>query len=294
MKSKGFSNLILNLIFILLSAFCIFPLLLTVSISLSSESSILENGYTLIPKQFTLEAYKYIVQSKGTIINAYVVTIFTTVVGMLVSTLIIALYAYPLSRPDFKWRNVFTFYVFFTMLFSGGTVAWYMVCTNVLHLSNTIWSMIVPYLMNAWYVIIMRTFFATSVPSSIIESAKLDGAGEYRILFTLVLPISIPGIATIALFQTLHYWNDWWLPLMFVTEPKLFNLQFLLKNMMSNIQALFENQEYISNSAEQLMNMPREGTRMALCIVVMGPILIVYPFFQKYFIQGLTVGALKG
>jgi len=180
------------------------------------------------------------------------------------------------------------------MLFSGGTVAWYMVCTNVLHLSNTIWSMIVPYLMNAWYVIIMRTFFATSVPSSIIESAKLDGAGEYRILFTLVLPISIPGIATIALFQTLHYWNDWWLPLMFVTEPKLFNLQFLLKNMMSNIQALFENQEYISNSAEQLMNMPREGTRMALCIVVMGPILIVYPFFQKYFIQGLTVGALKG
>ena len=227
------------------------------------------------------------------IIRAYLVTIVTTVIGAVGSTLVIMLYAYPLSRKDFAFRKILMGYIFITMLFHGGTVAWYIVCTSTFHLSNTIWAMILPYLMNAWYVIILRTFFQSSVPVSIIESGKLDGAGEFRIFFRLVVPIAVPGIATIALFQTLVYWNDWWLPIMFIVEPALYNLQFLLQQMMQNIQMLNENSELMTNAAEELANIPTEGARMALCIVAMGPILIVYPFFQKYFIQGLTVGSIK-
>ena len=154
--------------------------------------------------------------------------------------------------------------------------------------------MILPYLMNAWYVIIMRTFFKSNVPVSIIESGELDGANEYIIFFRLVIPISLPGIATIALFQALSYWNDWWLPIMFIVKPELYNLQFLLQRMMQNIQQLNENSKYMANAAEEMMKLPTEGARMALCVVAMGPILVVYPFFQKYFIQGLTVGSVKG
>lgn len=273
---------------------CVFPILLTVSISLTSNGALTEHGYMLIPKEFSLESYKFIFEDPFTIIRAYGVTIFNAVIGTILSTFIIALYAYPLSRRDFLFRKAFTFYTFFTMLFSGGTVAWYIVCTSVYHLSNKIWAMIVPSLMNAWYVIIMRTFFQTNVPVSIIESGKLDGAGELRIFFRLVLPISLPGIATIALFQALYYWNDWWLPIMFIVEPKLYNLQFLLQRMMQNIQLLSQNSEYAANASAEMANIPKEGARMALCVVAMGPILFVYPFFQKYFIQGLTVGSIKG
>ena len=288
------SNIVLHIIFIIMAACCLFPLLLVLSISLSSSKSLMDYGYSIIPHEFSLEAYKYIFETPITIVRAYGVTIFNTVVGTFLSTLIIALYAYPLSRDDFKWKRHFTYYVLVTMLFSGGTVSWYIVCTTVFKLSNTIWAMILPYLMNTWYVIIMRTFFKTNVPVSIIESGELDGANEYIIFFRLVIPISLPGIATIALFQALNYWNDWWLPIMFIVKPELYNLQFLLQRMMQNIQKLNENSKYMSNAAEELMKLPSESARMALCMVAMGPILVVYPFFQKYFIQGLTVGSVKG
>lgn len=287
-------NFILHLIFLIMAVCCIFPILLTVSISFSSNQALMDYGYKIIPKVFSLEAYKFILNDPTTILRAYGVTIFNTVVGTFLSTGIIALYAYPLSRKDFVLRKHAMFYVFFTMLFSGGTVSWYIVCSTVFHLSNTIWAMILPGLMNVWFVIIMRTFFQTNVPFSIIESGKLDGAGEFTIFFKLVLPISLPGIATVALFQTLWFWNDWWLPIMFIVEPKLYNLQFLLQRMMQNIQKLNENAEYMANASDALMNIPSEGARMALCIIAMGPILIVYPFFQKYFISGLTVGSVKG
>lgn len=288
------ANVVINIIFILLLAITIFPILLTVSISFTSSKSIISNGYSIWPAEFSTEAYKYIFKTPETIIRAYGVTIFVTVVGAVLSTLIIALYAYALSRRDYACRKFFTVFVFVTMLFGGGTVSWYIVCTSMYHLSNKVWAMILPYMMNAWYVIVMRTFFQSSVPISIIESGKLDGAGEWRIFFKLVIPIAVPGIATIALFQTLVYWNDWWLPMMFIVEPKLYNLQFLLQQMMQNIQQLNENSRYIANASEQLMKVPSDSARMALCIVAMGPILIVYPFFQKYFIQGLTVGSIKG
>ncbi|MBE5040887.1 carbohydrate ABC transporter permease [Ructibacterium gallinarum] len=282
----------LHAFFLVLCACSIIPLLLVISVSLTSESGIVSKGYTLLPSELSTNAYEYIFKNGNSVARAYGVTIINTITGAGISTLLTALFAYGLSKKDFRWRKIFTFYVFFTMLFNGGTVAWYIVCTKWLNLSNTIWAMILPYLMNAWNIIILRTFFSTTIPDGIIESAKLDGAGEFRIFFQLVLPISLPGIATIALFQTLAYWNDWWLPLLFITEPKLYNLQFILQNMMNNIQKMSENSNYALSTGA--MDVPSESARMALCIIATGPILFVYPFFQKYFIQGLTVGAIKG
>ena len=287
-------NIILHILFIIIAVLCVVPILLTLSISLSSGSSIAENGYRIIPQEFSLEAYKYIFADKMTIIRAYGVTLFNAVVGTTLSLLVIVHYAFAISRPDFKLRKVMTYYLLITMLFNGGTVASYIVITTIYHLQNTIWVMILPCLMNSWYVFVMRTFFKTGVPDAIIDSGKLDGAGTFRILWQLVLPVSLPGIATIGLFQMLMFWNEWGLPLLYIVNPKLYNLQFLLQQMMQNIQKINEMPEFAQQSAAKLGNIPSESARMALCIVAMGPMLIVYPFFQKYFIQGLTVGSVKG
>lgn len=281
-------------VFIILALVCVIPVALVLITSLTDQAALNANGYSFFPKQWSTAAYTYIWSSaKHTILSAYGVTIFTTVVGTVAGVLIVALYAYPLSRTDFKYRNAFAFFSFFTMLFSGGMVSWYMVCTSMLHLGNTIWALILPGIMNSWYVVILRTFFATSIPVAVIESAKIDGASEYTILFKLVMPLSLPGLATIALFFTLKFWNDWYNALMFITDDKLRNLQFLLQSMLAKIQMLAESDgnTYITESISEV---PSDGVRMALCMIAAGPILIVYPFFQKYFIQGLTVGAVKG
>ena len=286
-------NVFLNAVFVILTVACIFPILLTLSISLTKNSDIAASGYRLIPSNISLEAYKYIFMDPSKIIRAYGVTIFNAVVGTTLSVLIMAHLAYPLSRADFKLRKPITYYILFTMLFNGGMVASYMVITTIYHLQNTIWVMIIPCLMSPWYTVVLRTFFKTGVPTAIIESGKLDGAGELRILWQLVFPIALPGIATIALFQVLLYWNDWNLPLLYIVEPKLYNLQFLLQQMMQNIQQLNENPEFAAQASAGMAEIPTEGARMALCFVAMGPILVTYPFFQKYFIQGLTVGSVK-
>ena len=292
-ESKGF-NISLNVIFVLLAVLTVFPVLLVFSISFTDQSAIAKFGYQLIPSTFSLDAYRYIFSSGMGIGRAYGVTIFATVVGTAISVLVIALYAYPLSLSGFLGKGALTFFIFFTMLFSGGMVSWYMIMTKVLKLSNTVWALILPYAMNAWYVIIMRTFFQTSVPDALIEAAKIEGAGEFKILFKVVFPISLPAIATIALFQTLTYWNDWYNPMLLITNPKLYNLQFLLQVMMKNIQMLSDGSMDSGVMSSLASNIPEESVRMALCVIAMGPILIVYPFFQKYFIQGLTVGAVKG
>ncbi len=285
-------NLVLNILFIILAFLCLFPILLTLSISFSSTESIMQYGYRLIPAKFSVDAYKYIFGDPSTILNAYGVTIFNTVVGAAASVLVISHVAYPLSRSDFKLRLPITYYILFTMLFSGGQVAGYMVTTTMYHLQNTRWVMILPCLMSPWYMVVLRTFFKTGVPNAIIESGKLDGAGELRILWQLIFPIALPGIATIALFQVLMFWNEWNLPLLYITNPKLYNLQFLLQQMMQNIQMINESPEFAAQSAGAA-KLPTESARMALCFVAMGPILVTYPFFQKYFIQGLTVGSVK-
>lgn len=286
-------DVILHVVFILAVIISLYPILLVLGVSLSSEKSIVEYGYKMIPKQISSDAYKYIWQSKNTILRAYGVTIFTTVFGTVCSVMAVALYAYPLSRKDFKYRKFFSFLALFTMLFHAGMVPWYIVCTQVLHIQNTIWAMILPYIMNAWYVLIMRTFFITAIPAALIESAKLEGASEGIIFAKIVMPLSLPGLATIGLFAVLQYWNDWWLPLMLTTRRELSNLQFLLQSMISNIEMLTQNSEYVSSSISQLANMPKEGARMALCVISIGPLVLAYPFFQKYFVSGLTVGAVK-
>ena len=287
------ANIAINAVCVIMALMCIMPLILVISISLTSETGIVNHGYTFFPSEFSVDAYKYIWNVKDAIISAYGITIITTVLGTLISVLIISLYAYALSRPNLIGKKFFTFYVFFTMLFSGGLVSWYMICTQLLHIQNTIWALILPYTMNAWYVIILRTFYNTSVPEAMIESARIDGAGEILIFFKMVIPIAVPGIATIALFQTLTYWNDWWLAINFITEPKMYSLQIYLQNLLANVENL-KNSADTATANTAVAEMPAEGTRMALCIVATGPILIVYPFFQKYFIQGLTVGAVKG
>lgn len=294
-KLKGFNleNFCLTIVFILLSAGILYPLFLVLGISLSSENSLVTEGYRMIPKEFSLAAYRYIWESKGMILRAYGITIFSTVFGAVCSVLTVAMYAYPLSRKDFKHRKKFAFLVLFTMLFHAGMVPWYMVCTQILHIQNTIWALILPYIVDAWSVLIMRTFFMTSIPAALIESAKIEGAGELKIFFKVVLPLALPGLATIGLFSILKYWNDWYLPLMLTTKSSLRTLQFLLQSMIANIEMLSENSQYMGGSLEQLANMPKEGARMALCVISIGPIVMAYPFLQRYFISGLTVGAVK-
>ncbi|WP_331436829.1 carbohydrate ABC transporter permease [Gordoniibacillus kamchatkensis] len=229
------------------------------------------------------------------IAKGYGISILVTVLGSLLGLLITALFAYPLSRRDFSLRNFFSFYVFFTMLFNGGLVPWYLVYTKMFDLRDSIFALIVPnLLMSAFFVLMMRTFFQTTIHPSIIESASIDGAGELRIFFRIVLPLSLPVLATIGLFYVLGYWNDWFNSLVFMNDSDKVNLQYLMYKTMMNLQFLVANAQNNTNASAEIAKIPNETIRMAMCIVGMGPIVLAYPFFQKYFVKGLTIGAVKG
>lgn len=288
------SNLLLNLMFLLYVAVCMAPLLLVAVISFTDEKEIMQNGYSFLPRLFTTKAYDYVLTAGDTIWRAYGVSIFVTVVGTLLSLLIICMYAYPLSRNSFKYKSQFAFLAYFTMIFGGGLVPWVMVYTQLFTIYDSIWILIFPYLMNAWFVMIMRTFFKTTIHESIIESAKIDGAGEFRTFFVIVLPLCRAGLATIGLFCTLNYWNDWYLPLIFVTDRKYFNIQYLMYQTLASIQFLTSGSANFSESTKVLADLPSESARMAIAMISIGPIVFAYPFFQKYFVKGLTVGAVKG
>ncbi|MEG2669447.1 MAG: carbohydrate ABC transporter permease, partial [Oscillospiraceae bacterium] len=252
-------------------------------------------GYRVFPQVVSFDAYAYVSKVSSEIFSAYAVTIIVTVIGTILSTLFIALYAYAITRKGFKQRKFFTFLMFFTMLFGGGMVPWYIICTNFLKIQNTLWALILPYLVSAWSVMIMKTFFISSVPDSIVESAKIDGASELKTFFKIVVPISVPGLATIALFAMLGYWNDWYLPLMLTTKPELSNLQYYLYRILSNLNVLTDaSSSAYAQSGAMLKTLPKESARMAICVIAIGPIIFAYPFFQKYFVQGLTIGAVKG
>jgi putative aldouronate transport system permease protein len=283
-----------HVLFILVCVICLYPLALVIGISFTDETSIAIHGFKLIPLKTSLVAYNFVLRESDVLIRSYIVTIIVTLLGTLSSTLVIALYAYALSRRDFRGRKFFAFIAFFTMLFSGGLVPWYMVCVQMLHLRNNIWALFLPYLMNAWFVLITRTFYKTNVPDSIIESAKIDGAGEYTIFFRIVIHLAKPGLATIALFNTIVFWNDWWLPLMLVNAPEWFNLQYLMYRVQSNIQYLSSMAGNTSGvTGEILRKLPSRTAQMAMCILTIGPIVLAYPFFQKYFVKGITIGSLK-
>mgnify|MGYP004533055363 FL=1 len=291
-KNKPLS-VILNIFFIIMCVICIYPVLMALGASFTSEASLVKDGYRVIPKVFSLDSYKYVFGTSNAILRAYAITIVVTAASVLLGVLVSAMYAYVIGRKDFEYRTVFSFISFFTMLFSGGLVASYLINTKVLNLSNTIWALILPGTIGAWNVIVLKSFFQGSVPYEIIESGKLDGADEFKIFFKLVMPISLPGIATIALFIMIAKWNDWLAPMLYITNNKLYTLSFLLQNMMNNIQEMMNNAAE-SGVASQMENLPTEGARMALCMVAVAPMLVAYPFFQKYFIQGMTVGSVKG
>lgn len=283
----------LHLFFILFSICCIYPLALVFMVSITNENSLILNGYSIIPKQIDFYAYRYIFADPTQIATSYGVTFLVTIVGTIASTLVTSLYAYPLSKREFRHKNLFSFLVYFTMLFSGGLVPWYMVYSKLLPIKDTLPVLIVPLLVTPFYVIMMKTFFATSIPESIMESARIDGAGEYRIFFRIVLPLSLPVLATVGLFNTLGYWNDWYTSLIFITDKNLFTLQFLMYKIMSKIQTISELQARAGGTIS-IKGLPSETARMAMCIIAIGPIVLAYPFFQKYFIKGLTIGAVKG
>ncbi|MFP4977586.1 carbohydrate ABC transporter permease [Paenibacillus sp. CN-4] len=286
-------NILFNLVAGLFALLCVFPFLFVVILSFTDENALARDGYRLIPAEWSLEAYRYVFQSGDTLLRSYGVTIFVTIVGTIVSLLFIALYAYAISRKSFQYRNFFAFFAFFTMLFNGGLVPTYIIVTQLLGLKDSIWALILPLAVNAFYIMILRTFYSTSVPDAIIESGKIDGAGEFRIFLTLVLPLSLPGLATIALFSTLGYWNDWFNALLYIDNPNLVPLQSMLMRIETSMQFILQNSQNSSLSLEALRSMPQDTSRMAMVVLATGPIIFAYPFFQRYFIQGLTVGAVK-
>lgn len=284
----------IHFFFIAACVVCIIPIVLVVIVSFTNEQAIMANGYSFFPESFSLDAYRYLLADYDRLLHSYGISIFVTVVGTTMSLLISSLLAYPLSRRDFPQRNALAFIVFFTILFNGGLVPWYLVYTNLFHIKDTILALIVPnLLMNGFYILIMRTFFSQSIPSSLIESAQIDGSGEWRTFFRIVMPLSLPVFATIGLFTTLGFWNDWFNSLVFIYDNKLVSVQYLMTKTLLSIQFLQSNTQN-SNIGKLLSEMPTETVRMAMAIIGIGPIVLAYPFFQKYLVKGLTVGAVKG
>ncbi|MGO5162580.1 MULTISPECIES: carbohydrate ABC transporter permease [Lachnospiraceae] len=286
-------QVVLHTIFILLCIIAAAPFLLLISSSITEESTLLQYGYSFFPKKVSFYAYEYLFQSGGKIIRGLGLSVLVTIVGTACSILMTVMFAYPISRKELPHRNLFSFLVFFTMLFNGGLVPTYMMYTQIFHIKNTIWALIIPsLLMNAFYIIMMRSFFVSNIPDSLIEAARIDGAGEFRILFRIVLPLSKPMLATLALMVGLGYWNDWMNSLYYITDDSLYTLQAILNNIITSIT--FLQSSTMGSVASAVAAMPSTGIRMAIAVVGVIPVLVIYPFFQKYFVKGIVVGGVKG
>ena len=274
---------------------CLIPFIILVSSSFTSENYIRFHGYSLIPKEFTLEAYQIIFRSPMTVLRAYGVSIFITIVGVLLGLILTTMTAYVLSRKDFKYRNKFSFFFYFTTLFNGGMVCTYIFYIQYLHLKDSLWLLILPLCVSTMNVIILRTYIVNSIPAELMEAAKIDGAGEYRTFFQITLPLLKPSLAAVGFMMATAYWNDWQNALLYITSDKKKPLQLLLVNIQKSIEFLLNNTN-VPAAARAAMggNIPQYSATMATVLVVIGPIMVVYPFFQKYFIKGLTVGSVKG
>jgi len=275
----------------LLAVFCLFPFILVLSSSLTDESKIIEDGFQLIPTSFSLEAYGILFKYPQEMLKAYGVTISVTLLGTLFGLFLTSMTAYVLARKDFKWRSHFSFFFFFTTLFSGGLVPWYLLIVNYLDLKDTLLVLILPMLMNVFYIIVMKSFMS-SIPEAIIESAKIEGAGDFQIYLQFVIPLSKPALATIGLFIALGYWNDWYNALLFISNSDLMPLQYYLYRLLGNMDGM--RKAMMAAGAVVSSDIPTESLKMAMTIVATGPIMIAYPFIQRYFVQGLTIGAVKG
>lgn len=291
---KGF-QFFAYIILIVAAVSSVLPFMLMLASSFTDEKAITQNGYSLFPTKFSFAAYTYLGTQSTQLIRAYGITIFITFVGTLVSLIITSMIAYPLSRKDLPFRKIATFLVVITLLFNGGLVPTYLLYTEYFHIKNTIWALIVPgLLMNGFNVMLVKTFFQTSIPAAIIESAQIDGAGEFKIFFKIILPLSLPIMATVGLMVGIGYWNDWYNGMIYLTNPKLFSIQNILNNIMSNIQFLSNNSGLGSHSSQVTENLPSTTVRMAIAVIGIIPIMVLYPFFQKYFVKGITLGAVKG
>jgi len=292
-KRKQVPELLINCFFLLVSAGILTPFLLVVSVSLSSDDSILRRGYQFIPDDFTFDAYRYIFQSPAVLLRAYGVTTWITVAGTLLSLLLTAMTAYGISRRDYRYVRSTTFLIFFTTLFSGGLVPSYILVTQYLHMKDTIWALFIPYLLNPFYILIMKGFLI-KIPMEIIESAKIDGSSEWRIFFRIIMPLSTPALATIGLITSFGFWNSWFPALLYINNDKLIPLQYLLVRIMNTIDFLTSELSRKNGLVVDTSHLPKDAARMAMAILVAGPMLVVFPFFQRYFVKGITVGSLKG
>jgi len=291
--SKG-TDAFFNLVFILLSLLCIFPVVFVFSISISSEAGIQKYGYQIIPTELSASAYQFLWNERGTILHALFISVLVTAIGIVISVLLTTSMGYVLSRNTYALKGFYTWVVFIPMIFNGGMLASYVVNANILHLRDTIWALILPLAVSSFNVVICKTFFKTTIPDSIVESAKMDGASQLRIFLQIVLPISKPILATIGLFAAFGYWNDWFQASLYISKQNLQSLQSLLNNIQNNIEYIANN-PYGGLSLQQYKaSMPTESVRMAIAIVIILPIACVYPFFQKYFITGLIIGSVKG
>ena len=283
-----------NVLFILLSAMAIIPVIFVFIISISSEQSIREVGYSFLPSSLSNSAYMFLWNERGTILQALLISVVVTVGGTLLGLALTTTMGYVLSRPAFKLKGFYTWVVFIPMIFNGGMVASYVVNANILGLKNTLWALIMPLAVSSFNIIVCKTFFRSTIPDSIIESAKIDGASQLRIFGMIVLPISKPVLATIGLFLTFGYWNDWFQSSLYISNANLVSLQALLNNMMKSLDYIARNPSAGLSLQQYRNQMPSESVRMAIAVVIVVPIACAYPFFQKYFISGLTIGAVKG
>lgn len=294
MKKDKLINFFIHIIFVIICLTFVVPMLYVISVSFMSQAEIEELGYRLFPKSISLDAYRYVFKNPTQILNSYKVTIFTSLFGTFLSVLVMAMVAYPLSRNTFYYKKPLTFFIFFTMLFSGGLIPSYIINTQYLNLGNSIWVYILPSLASAYHIIIIRTFFQ-QLPVSLVESAKLDGASEARIFVSIILPLSKPVIATIALMTMLNKWNDWYTSLIYIRNTELYSLQYLLQKILREVEFMKTVSEGgLSMNISLANDIPTEPARFAMVIIAAGPMLVIFPFFQKYFTRGLTIGAVKG
>lgn len=272
----------------LIALFCLLPFIVMLAGSFSSEDSVLKDGYWFWPRAFSLEAYHFIFRYPRDVLNAFKNSVLITVIGTAVSLFISTMAAYVLYRKEVKYRNGLAFFLYFTTLFNGGLAPYYLFISNNLHLKNTYLVLVLVPMFNVMYVLILRSFIQGSIPEPLVESAKIDGAGDFRIFFQMVLPLSKPALASIGLFTALAYWNDWWTAMMFTDKEQYVTLQYLLYKMLSSINLSSTFAQHVSD------NSPKETFKLALTVVTTVPIAIVFPFVQKYFVKGVTIGAVKG
>ena len=284
---EGVSYLLLTLG----SIICVLPFIIIVSGSFTDNATILKQGYSLLPRDFTLSAYETIFKSPKDIIQAYKMNVYYTVVGTGLGLMMITLTGYVISRKEFKYRNTVSFLIYFTSIFGGGMIPWYLMYANVLNLKGHTLAIWFPALMSPFLVILMRTFIVGAVPDAITESAKIDGAGHFTIFFRIVLPVLKPGLATVGLFLALGYWNDWYRSSMFSTNSSTWQLQFYLYDLLNATTAM---KQMASNVSMKTADLPTESVKLAMAVVATGPVLLFYPFVQRFFVSGITVGAVKG